>query len=292
MNLFDLHCDTPLILDRNDLEKSVDMVKHPFENYTQTMAIFLKEEPSFGFEFYQNRLNVIKKYAFENNIPINKNGDLPFSGIVLAVENSSFLSKQPDLIYKLFDDGVRMLSLTWNGDNELASGANGSGGITPKGIEVIKAMNSLGMVLDVSHLSYNAALMGARLANRVVATHSVPYSCFAHKRNIKDETLSVIKQKGGLVGLCFYPEFFGNENALYALNSQINHLLSLGMEDNISLGSDFDGALMSPELSKTAHIADLYKNFLRLGLKNTLLDKIFYKNAIAFFSKICENKLK
>ena len=82
----------------------------------------------------------------------------------------------------------------------------------------------------------------------------------------------------------------GSQNVVLKIKEHIEYLIALGMENNIALGSDFDGAEMSEELSTTSHVLRLYKGLFKLGIKKALLDKIFYENASAFFSKICENK--
>ena len=74
-----------------------------------------------------------------------------------------------------------------------------------------------------------------------------------------------------------------------ALLKNVNHLVELGMENNIAFGSDFDGAKMSDSLSKTSDLPYLYNKFIKSGLKKSFVDAIFYENALAFFSKMCEN---
>ena len=285
-----MHADTPFVLDLNNSNSSVvDLVNYPFEKYNQVMAIFIRDDERNPFEIYNRRVYIIKKYLKKQKFPI-LNGDLTSSGALLSVENAGFLADDISRIYKLHRDGVCMLSLTWNGDNGLASGADGVGGITSKGRDVIKIMNELGMALDISHLSHKAALEAIELADNVLATHSCIYSLNPHKRNLKDEVILSLKEKQGIIGLCFYPLFLGNDNVFKALTRCTEYLFSLGLEKHISFGSDFDGADMSPMLSQTAHIQSLFDEFCRMGLKKSLINGIFYENAIAFFGKICENK--
>ncbi len=291
MNFFDLHADTPLVLDESSPECSVvDLVNFSFEVYNQVMAVFVREDDKNPFESYNRRVGLIKKYLKNNNFPLALCPIENSSGAILSVENAAFLAEDISRIYTLKKDGVIMLSLTWNSDNLLASGANGDGGITPLGREVIKQMNSLGMVLDISHLSHKAALEGIELADRVMASHSGIYALNPHQRNLKTEALLKLKEKQGIVGICFYPLFLGTDDVFKSIIYSAEFLISLGMENNIAFGSDFDGADMSPLLSKTAHIPELLRAFCSVGFKKSTIHKIFYENAIAFFSKICENK--
>lgn len=291
MNFIDLHCDTLLALSGSlNAKTAVDLVDHPFENYVQTMAAFIRENDRCGFDTYNRLVNVLKAYSLSNNIKIYKNGEIPKSGVMLSVENACFLAEDISRIYKLYNDGVRMLSLTWNGDNALASGAYGDGGITDIGKEVIRKMNELKMPLDISHLNERSALEACDLADNVLASHSCAGAIHPHRRNLSDRVICALKEKNGIIGLCFYPEFLGGKEVDFRLKSQIDHLISLGMEKNICVGSDYDGAEMAPELSSTAQIPRLFRALLGQGFKKSLCDAIFYENAIAFFGKICENK--
>ena len=291
MNFFDLHADTPLILDENNRDSSVvDIVNHPFEKYNQVMAVFLRDDDKNAFESYNRRVLLLKQYLAECKFPLISNPPIKSSGALLSVENAGFLADDINRIYTLKNDGVVMLSLTWNGDNALASGANGEGGITSLGKEVIMEMNCLGMALDISHLSHKAALQGIELADKVLASHSAIYSLNPHQRNLKDEKILALKQKRGIIGLCFYPVFLGGKDVLERLCAFAEYFISMGLENNIAFGSDFDGAKMSPSLSQTAHIPKLFNAFCSSGFKKSSINKIFYENAIAFFTKMCENK--
>lgn len=292
MNFFDLHADTPLLLAQGKSElMAVDILNHPFENYIQTFAVWINDGDAVAFETYKDRLKATLSYCNKNNINLLDNNQFLKNGIILSVENAGFLSDNPKLLERLYNDGVKMLSLTWNGDNAFAGGANGAGGgISEKGVKIIREINRLGIALDVSHLSPKATLEGIMLADRVLASHSCCDAVFHHKRNLSDEALIAIKKKDGIVGLCFYPEFLGEKSAYNGLINNVKHMLELGMSDNIALGSDFDGADMAPELSKTSHIPQLFNAFLKAGFKKSLIEAIFYQNALAFFGKMCENK--
>ncbi len=291
MNFLDLHADTPLVLNENRLNSSViDLIHYPFEVYNQVMAVFLRDDDKNPFESYNRRARLIKNYLSKCGFPLISNSSKGSSGAFLSVENAGFLAEDINRIYTLKNDGVVMLSLTWNGDNALASGADGEGGITPLGREVIREMNSLGIALDISHLSHKAAMESIELADKVLASHTAVYSLNPHRRNLKDEALFALKEKQGIVGLCFYPLFLGGDDVFERLYKSAEYLILLGLENNIAFGSDFDGAEMSPLLSKTAHIPTLFNAFCSRGLKKSIVERIFYENAIAFLGKICENK--
>lgn len=86
-----------------------------------------------------------------------------------------------------------------------------------------------------------------------------------------------------MIGVCFYPEFLGTKYAFEGVWRHINHLLNLGFQNNICIGSDFDGANMSPELDGVDKIRDLYAFLAARGIDGVTLDKIFFLNAENFF---------
>ncbi len=284
MNFFDLHADTPYVLDLNR-KSSVDLT-YPFEQYNQVMAIFINDNDNSPFNSYNRRVKLIKEYLKANEFSLISGDFKRESGAILSVENASFLADDINRLYGLKNDGIKLLSLTWNGDNSLASGANGNGGITALGKDVIREMNRLGIALDISHLSYKSAMEGIELADKVLATHSGIYELNQHNRNLKKEQLLALKEKGGIVGLCFYPIFLGGDNVFERIYSQVEYLISLNMEKNIAFGSDFDGAEMASILSSTNHITNLFGFLLEKGLKMDVINRIFCENAIDFFSKI------
>ena len=103
-------------------------------------------------------------------------------------------------------------------------------------------------------------------------------------RNLTDDKLQLIAEKGGIIGLCFYPEFLGGD-VFFKLYENIYHMLKLGLENNIAIGSDFDGAKMDKKLSDVTKIPELYRNLKEKGISEDILDKIFYKNFQNFLLK-------
>ncbi len=123
---------------------------------------------------------------------------------VLAVENGSAIDGDPANLDRLYARGVRMMSLTWNQSNDLADGAleETHGGLTPLGRRVLARMQELRMIVDVSHLSERAfwtVLESTR--GPIVATHSNAAALTPHRRNLTDEQLHALAQRGGVVGV-------------------------------------------------------------------------------------------
>lgn len=209
---------------------------------------------------------------------------------VLTAENGALLGGDSDNIYFMADKGIKMLTLTWNGENELASGAMcENGGLKPFGKEVITKMEKRGVFIDVSHLNEKSFYDVASFATTsLIASHSNCFSLVPHRRNLKDEQIRLIIESGGLIGLCFHSPFLladglGSFEMLYR---NIYRILSLGGENAICFGSDFDGGAPESCLDSLHKVKNLYAYLKGRGLNEKILVKIFFSNAEKLFLKI------
>lgn len=279
MNLFDLHSDTPTAL--FDGLKSAVSFPPTIQKQVQTFAFFIRDDAKNPYEYYRS---VLKQFKSKLDYPIN---DLSRDkSVILAVEGGALIEGKKDRVEELFLDGIRLLSLAWNGETSLAGGVDSEKELTSFGREIIDEMNKFRMVLDLSHLNDKSFYKAIELGDFTVATHSNSRGIYNHKRNLTDEQLKLIKEKDGLVGINFYPAFLGEGNSFENIYSHISYMLDLGLINNISIGSDFDGAKMSEQLNSTEKIPFLYEFLEKKGLNMSILDKIFYKNALIFFKNV------
>jgi membrane dipeptidase len=208
--------------------------------------------------------------------------------ILLSLEGASPIINDIENIHVFHRLGVRLISLTWNHRNFLADGINNSAGLTPFGRDAVKEMEKLGIIVDVSHLNEQGFSDLTEIAERpFIASHSNCRSVYDHPRNLTDEQLLEIKSRGGYVGVCFYQVMLGNNgnDPVNLFLHQIEHLLELGMEDNIGMGSDFDGAdeIIFPDVSSYSTIETLLFNDLLLD--KDVIEKILYTNFRNFVLK-------
>lgn len=287
MKLFDLHCDTPSVCFREKVpfENEISAVKETalksFDAAAQICAIFTRDDRENAFKHYKDTLNYFKECV---TLPIN---DLtaPHT-VLLSVEGGRIFEGDPDKAYDVYKDGIRTVSLTWNGENELAGGVLTDVGLKDCGKALIKNLNRLNMALDLSHLNDKSFFDAVEVADYPIATHSNCRVICDNKRNLTDEQLKLIKDKNGLVGINFYPPFLNENNVMHNIYLNIEHMLNLGLENNLAIGTDFDGGQMAPELDCTAKIPDLYDFLLNSGVDEKLLNKIFYQNAFDFYKKL------
>ncbi|MBR1482058.1 MAG: membrane dipeptidase, partial [Ruminococcus sp.] len=180
-------------------------------------------------------------------------------------------------------------TLTWNASNPLGDGAEvrKASGITGFGKKVVAEMEKYHIVVDVSHacekLFYDVA---AAAKKPFVASHSNAASVTPHCRNLTDEQFLVIKQAGGVVGMNFHNAFLNThpENACTQdIIRHIEHFLSLGGEDVVCFGSDFDGGTLPQDIADSRVYHKIYDELCRRNYKESLIKKIFYENALNFF---------
>ena len=213
-------------------------------------------------------------------------------GAILTVEGGAALGGSLSHVEDLLERGVRVLTLTWNGANELGSGIleEDDRGMTDFGRRAVHALTEGGCVMDVSHASEKLFWDLCETTSRpFIATHSDSKALCAAPRNLTDEQFAEIVRRGGLVGLNFCTAFLRNE-AEKARTLDIlrhaDHFLSRGGEKVLAMGSDFDGCPLPPDMRGISSIPALYELFYKeLKLSEETLDAIFYHNAFAFFTR-------
>ena len=286
MYYFDLHCDTAYecyVTGEDFLKNNLAISGESggvFDNWHQVFAIWIKDDLEKPFELYKKILSDIKLKLQKSPQNLTQ---------YFSVEGGAVIEYDIDRLYILKQDSVRFLTLAWNGENDIAGGVNTEKTLTGFGKRVIREMNKLGMVCDLSHLNAKSFYKVAENAEKIVATHSNCYEICPHKRNLTDAQIKLIYERKGVMGICFYPDFLGGE-VFEKIYENIFYLCDKGYEDIIAIGSDFDGGRMNEKLDKISKIPQLYEFLRSKGLKNELLYKIFYKNAHNFIAKLCEKR--
>ncbi|KAH0836242.1 putative dipeptidase [Fonsecaea pedrosoi] len=214
--------------------------------------------------------------------------------------------------------GVRAATLTWNCHNAFADAAlissrNGTavapyhrGGLTSAGRDVVREMNRLGMLVDISHTSYwtqKAVLSNQSSAAPVIYSHSSAFALCPHPRNVHDDILDLVKETQSLVMINFspgfisclppanesvLPEFYEQNNTLYQV---ARHVMYVGEKigyDYVGLGSDFDGMgeLTPRGLEGVDKYPDLIAELLRLGVSDEDAAKVAGGNLIRVWKAV------
>lgn len=243
-----------------------------FDEWRQCCAIFINDNSKNPQSDYHNILN-----DFKSKIPAFKK-----PRCILTLENASPVDST-EFAERIAGDGIKAVTLTWNGENALAGGTHSDTGLKPFGRRILSVLNRNKIAVDLSHLNRKSFFEVGEAADIVFASHSCCDKTHRHPRNLTDQQIKYIADRGGVLGICFYPEFLGTKYTLEGVWRHINHLLNMGLEKNICIGSDFDGADMSDCLDGVDKIPLLYRFLILKGLSADLLDGIFFKNAGNFF---------
>lgn len=299
MKYFDLHCDTLTELKGKSLADNVELhisLDRAPEKYIQCFAIFVSDRlrGDEAYEFYRahkeifdlqtQKTELIAVRDAESLLLADKSG----KGGILTVESGAALGGRLSRIEKLALDGVRMLTLTWNGGNELGFGSGEGGGLTDFGKDALKELERCRILADVSHLSDDGFSELCEVSSSpFIASHSNCSAVHPHRRNLKDWQIKEIVNRGGLIGVNVYSEFISGKHASVAeLAEHIFHLEKLGAGDCICFGSDFDGMnSMPPGITGIESVGFLRKELAEAGITEEALDKYFYENAFNFFNK-------
>ncbi|TVQ23415.1 MAG: membrane dipeptidase [Spirochaetaceae bacterium] len=208
------------------------------------------------------------------------------TAVVLAIEGAEPIERDIRRVETFYHSGVRLMTLTWNRRNAVARGigTEGTDGLSGFGAEVVAAMEELGMIVDVSHLSdtsLNDVLK--RVTCPVVASHSNARAIHDHPRNLWDEQLQAIAATGGLIGLTFPGVFIDGDPKKVTLDRALEHLehmIEVAGADHVGIGSDFDGftapyGLVMPDCTGLPQVAEALR---RRGYPAETVEKIMGRN--------------
>ncbi len=287
MRYFDLHCDTlyKATIDDSDINNPTYHItsdkSKTFDEYRQMFAIWIPDTIK-GEEATLLFNRAVAKYK---TLCLEQTNIKSY----LAVENASMLNGNLDNIELLINNDIKYVTLTWNGDNELGSGAHGtsSSGITKFGKNVINVLESNNIAVDVSHASDKLFFDVLKIAKKpIIATHSNSRAITDNKRNLTDDQFKIIRDMGGIVGLNFYKGFLNDteDNACVDdLLKHADHFLNLNGENTLAIGADFDGADMPNDILGIESVPSIYERFCsEFGAK--LTKKVFFDNANMYFT--------
>lgn len=283
MRYFDLHCDTATCLydggeDFGNTDRCVNASDAAaFEKYYQVFAFWFDDETKIrGFDYLKNALE------YFNGIK-DKISAVP----VFSVEGGHAIEGNLDNIYFLKENEFKLFGLSWNGENELASGnaSNPKKGLTPLGKEAVKLLEKLEIVPDISHLSDAGVYDVFDIAQgKIVATHSCCRSVFDSMRNITDEMITEIINRKGLIGLNLYPAALSDSPKAEDLLFHAEKILSLGGEDVLAFGCDWDGTSLPRGVTGLRSLENIFGMFSDKFSERTA-EKIFFDNAYGCFAE-------
>ena len=308
--IFDAHCDTITKLMDNhqnlyDNQCHFDIKRsRKYKGYIQVFAAWIDSE-KYSFNPLQRCMQIIDTFyrhieKYQSSLCFVKNINEAMEAVYnhkvaafLSVEGGEALQGDLSVLRMLYQLGVRSIVLTWNGRNEIGDGVEErtGGGLTNFGIEVVKEMNRLKMIIDLSHLAPKGFWDVIEYSSQpIIASHSNAKTICNHVRNLTDEQFKAIIEKQGVVGINLCPDFLNNSSEKADLNDiikHIEHFMSLGGENHIGIGADFDGIDSTPQSIKgVENLEQIFESLLRLNYTEMQVKKIASNNFIRVFSQI------
>lgn len=207
------------------------------------------------------------------------------TGGLLTVEEGGVLEGELDRLSVLHKQGVRLITLTWNYENELGYPNGKAGGLKPRGLDCLGEMERLHMIPDVSHLGDDGFWDVCRAAKRpFLASHSCCRALRDHPRNLTDDMLRSLADRGGIVGVNFYSHFLGTDPVSRTADilRHLRHMLDVGGLHLPALGSDFDGIDCALELGDAGGMPSLIEAMDAAGFTAEEIEAVTWKNAWNF----------
>ena len=307
MDFFDNHCDTlSRILDEKedlaDATGHISLDKGAFlSRWGQVFALFvddsagregpyaryLDERACMKRQFAQNADRLLQcRTAADLDRAFRENK----CAAILSVENGAALEGRLDHLLQFAQDGVKLLTLTWFGENELGYGSAVGGRLKPFGREVLAALPQYGIVPDISHLSDQGVedVFGC-WDGPLAASHSDVRSVTPHFRNLTDAQVREIVRRGGIIGINFFGPFLraSGEASIDDVYRHLDAFLALGAQKTVCFGSDFDGVGrdLPADIGDLGGVARIWEYLLARGIPETVLRDVFFENAFFFWKR-------
>ena len=311
----DLHCDlTAYLLQPNsspngDVRCSVDklfagnvkMQVMAFYSATEKGSV---DEVKEQLKHYRNLLNLPGVYEFSPEKAELKDG----LGIIAAVENASGLCEEDQPIEDAFKNldwlssqaKIMYVGLTHHLENRFGGGNFTQAGLKDDGKRLIEFLDGRKIAIDLSHTSDQLAYGILNFIDQhhldipVLASHSNMRAVFDHNRNLPDELVTEIVNRGGLIGLNFVKYFINPENPS-EIYRHIEHAVKLGAEDHLCFGADFFDDKSHPEQDRYPFFFPEFGDSTAYSTINSriselfsdeLKEKISHRNALSYFKRL------
>ena len=302
MKVVDMHCDTigelwkaekagnPISLAKNtlhiDLEK---MQKDPLVNVLEMIDVYRRA-------MAENAGVIAPVLRYED---IEKNSKAGKMSGMLTIEEGAVLKGNPYVVRSLYQLGVRMLTLTWNFENEIGYpntivkakdyDPSKNYGLKPEGIEIVREMNRVGMIVDVSHLNDDGFWDVVKYCDGpFVASHSNARAVCDHTRNMTDDMIRALADKGGVMGLNICGDFLNpdGKSRVADMVRHAKHIVNVGGIDVLGLGTDYDGIDGDLELDHCDKMQLLAQEMERQGFKTSEIEAIFHGNVLRLYKEV------
>ena len=216
----------------------------------------------------------------------------------LTMEDGRALEGSLDQLEYFWNQGVRLITLTWNGENWLGSPNSSDDSVMQKGLkdfgrQAVERMNELGILIDVSHLSDGGFYDVAAISRApFIASHSNARAIAPHQRNLTDDMIRILGERQGVAGLNFYSCFLTEDKSegkseIQDMVRNAMYLFQKGGEDILAIGTDYDGFRGGCEIDSPLEMFRLFDALKKAGLSERQIEKAAWKNAERVIESVC-----
>ena len=314
--VFDLHCDTALALLGEDVNQAGSLASNKghidlnraekLAGYCQCFACFTtpfmeqwhhitptlvleREIATIQREIDKNKNRISIAYSPEDVIANLEKGKM---SAILTIEGPAGFGFDPELLESMFLAGFRISTLGWNESNPLTGSNQTGGGLTDLGKAYVRQAQSLGILVDVSHISDEGFWDIMKITQApVIASHSNSRALCNHSRNLTDDMFCAIRDSGGVVGINQFADFLGQKPTLDTVCDHIFHFLELDPEGrHVALGGDLDGCEVLAEGFEGVQSYDaLADRLIARGLDAATVQNIYWNNALGVMATALRN---
>ena len=328
MKVVDMHCDTisellhirkqwehdtmlenHLQIDLNKMQKGDYLLQNfamfvhlrktadPFHYAMKLVDLFYNE-----LEPYSDRIGIVKRWE-----DIEENQKAGKMSAMLTLEEGGICKGDLSCLRDFYRLGARMMTITWNFPNELGfpngkdesvsparSVPDTEHGLTETGIAFVQEMERIGMIIDISHLN-DAGIRDVFHYTKkpFVASHSNARALARHPRNLTDEMIRALAERGGVAGINYYAPFLKDADKKMPLHglcsdmvAHMKHMKQVGGIGCIGLGSDFDGIDTAIEMKDCSGMQLLADVMSREGFTTGEIEAVFHDNVLRVYREL------
>lgn len=204
--------------------------------------------------------------------------------LMVGIENGYAIGKDLSLLKHFKDRGIVYMTLCHNGDNDICDSARGNaehGGLSDFGREVVREMNRLGIVVDMSHAAESSFWQALELSEKpIVCSHSSCRALCDHPRNLTDEQMAALAKAGGVMQVTFYEGFLRRDGqaTIEDAIAHIKHAVRVMGIDHVGIGTDFDGDGGVPGVANASELPNITRRLIAEGFSHEDLKKLWGGN--------------
>lgn len=213
--------------------------------------------------------------------------------IMKGIENGYAIGRKLENLKDFRRRGVVYMTLCHNGDNDICDSAVRSrgehGGLSPFGREVVEEMNRLGMMVDLSHAATTSFYDALEMSHvPIMCSHASCRALCDHPRNLDDDQMRALAQKGGVMQLTLYPGFLRREGTATILDAMahLNHAVKIMGVEHVGLGTDFDGDGGILGLANASEVINYTRQLLKARYNKEDIQRLWGGNFLRLMERV------